>query len=302
MYVKFPVSLFKRIRVIWRYQGVMVLRILIYATVGYFVWDHLDNPEQFISTQPISILGIALSIFLGFRNNAAYDRWWEARKTWGGIVNYSRSWAMQVLSMLRDESGEIQKELIYRHLAWLTALRTQLRKLEDFSELKPFLNESDFTALSKMQNKATWLISKQGKQLYELVDQQRIDQYAAVQMNQSLVKFYDYQGISERIKNTPFLPYYDYFTRFFLWVFILLLPFSLFETYDIYSIPISVVIGFVFSVIEQTGRYTEDPFENKPNDIPMTALCRTIEIDLKQLLHEKEVPARLTPDQDFILM
>jgi putative membrane protein len=236
---------------------------------------------------PVSILGGALAIFLGFRNNSAYDRWWEARKIWGGIVNISRSFASEVSAIL--ESNSDKKRFVYRHLAWINALRIQLRKQNDFSDLQPFLSQEEWSESSNWKNKATQLVKIQMAEMAALKRSGAISDFEQKQIMESLKTMYDYQGMAERIKNTVFPYYYVYFTHLVLWTFIVLLPCILIEDMGWSSIPMSALISFVFYILDKSGLGTEDPFENRAADTPMTALCKTIEIDLRQILNEKEL-------------
>jgi len=115
----------------------------------------------------------------------------------------------------------------------------------------------------------------------------------------------NYQGGCERIKNTPLLRQYDYFTRLFLYTFIILLPFALVGDFarlelGYLMLPVSVIIAFVFAIIGKVGEVNEDPFENRITDVPLTALCNTIEIDLREILGERDLPAKMQANQGFL--
>lgn len=228
--------------------------------------------------------------FLGFRNNSAYDRWWEARKIWGGIVNVSRSFSFEVLAILGQ--NETSTRLIYRHIAWINSVRIQLRKQGDFSELKTVLPKNEFEQFSQWKNGATQLLRIQAK---EIGDIKRADQLSDIEQKQimeSLKTMMDLQGMAERIKGTVFPYYYVYFTQVFLWVFIVLLPCILVESMGWSAVPMAMVISFVFYILDKSGHVTEDPFENRAADTPMSSICTTIEIDLRQMLEETELPEK----------
>ncbi|MBL4703166.1 MAG: hypothetical protein JKY54_01510 [Flavobacteriales bacterium] len=262
------------------------------------IWYEFHFME--LNVVPVSILGGALAIFLGFRNNSAYDMWWEARKVWGGVVNISRTFAMESTSFVTSvfvkgdasnhEIKELQKSLVYRHLAWVNALRIQLREQDCWDELKPFLSEQEFSELSSYRNKATMLIQRQGIELRDAHEKGFIDDFRHMQMENSLKEMYDLQGKAERIKKTVFPYYYTYFTNLFLWLFVILLPFSLVHELGWVVVPITTMISFVFLMLDKAGTTTEDPFEGRASDTPLSTLCRTIEIDLRQQLGEKDIP------------
>ena len=289
---------------------------------------------------PLGTIGIAVAFYIGFKNNQAYDRSWEARKIWGGIVNVSRSFANQVISFIsvthsdQPVSGEMLKELhrdlIYRHLAWINTLRFQLRRNTIFgygptertrpymqptsidamkSEIGVFLSENETAAVDGYANAATQILRNQSERLRVVIEDQNLtDEFRYIAMNELIVEMYALQGKCERIKNTPFPRQYAYFSGVFTWIFVLLLPLGLVGEIATrghhmiwWSVPLSVVSCWIFFTMETVGDASEDPFENYFNDIPMTALCRTIEIDLRQMLGEQDLPKPIEPVYDVLM-
>ena len=309
----------------------------------YFLFHWLEHVgiDASIPFLPLSTIGIAVAFYVGFKNNHSYDRFWEARKIWGGIVNYSRTWGNQVLSFVtmrmaeegvsQDEMRTAHKRLIYRHMAWMNALRLQLRQANTFSidhsrrhggrfhqgrpdeihwreEVGSFLEEAEITGCSKAKNPSTQLIRSQGEDLRELMEKGLIEDFRHMEMMSCLEEFYNLQGKCERINNTPFPRQYAYFSTLFVWLFILLLPFGLIgEFMDMghdlmwLMIPFSVIISWVFYTMEAVGDNSEDPFENFINDVPMTALCRTIEIDLREMLGETDLPPKIQAEGGILM-
>lgn len=255
----------------------------------------------------LAILGTAVSIVLGFRNNSAYGRWWEARMIWGGIVNQSRTWAAQVTTCLTPGEGEqaeaaaLEKELIYRHIAYLNALRIQLRQQQVWHEVTPFLPEAEGQQLATWRNQATQINARNAARLRDALDRGWLDPFRHVALLDTVEQFYELQGKCERIKNTPLPRQYSFFTTVFVWIFIVLLPMGFVKELQWWTVPISVLIGWIFMALEQVGRYTEDPFDNFVHDVPMTALCRTIEIDLRQMLGETELPPPIEPVRNILM-
>lgn len=262
-----------------------------------------------------AILGSALAIFIAFRNNSAYSRWWEARTLWGGIVNSSRVMARLIITFTDSHAHQPQydlkraeqfkKEVIYQQIAWVNALRIQLRKSDSWEELRPFLSETDFNALVKAHNKPNFLQLLSGRRIYAAMADGTLGGFDSFQLEGQLLALANYQGGCERIKNTPLLRQYDYFTRLFLYTFIILLPFALVGDFarlelDYLMLPVSVIIAFVFAIIGKVGEVNEDPFENRITDVPLTALCNTIEIDLRELLGERDLPAKMQANQGFL--
>lgn len=263
------------------------------------------------SAVPLGVVGTALAIFLGFRNNSAYDRWWEGRKIWGGLVNISRTLGAQVMTYVTDHHiksdsphhpiKEIQQELIYRHIAYVNALRLNLRQQHDQMEatLAPFLTQEELQSILTKRNKPTQINFNQSQRLKAILKDNWIEDFRLYEMMKSIDAIYSLQGQCERIKNTPFPVYYSFFTRLILYIFVLFLPLSVIGTFQNLGqklntyltwvvIPVCVLTAFVLSVIERTSRTSENPFEDYFGDVPMTTLCRTIEIDLREMLGETE--------------
>jgi putative membrane protein len=244
-----------------------------------------------IPAVPISILGGALAIFLGFRNNSAYDRWWEARKIWGGIVNVSRSFSFELIALIHKNADS--RKIIYRHLAWVNSVKLQLRKQPDTSEVEQYLTALEYSQTKEWTNPAAQLLRIQAEEIGKMKKESRISDIEQKQVMESLKTMMDLQGMAERIKGTVFPYYYVYFTQVFLWVFIILLPCIMVEGMGWSSIPMAMAISFVFFILDKSGHITEDPFENRAADTPMSAICRIIEIDVKEMLGESNIPKKL---------
>ncbi|MCB1934349.1 MAG: hypothetical protein KDF59_00240 [Nitrosomonas sp.] len=297
---------------ILKIDGWNILFFLIYGYIvcvlqAYGFFEHLTFPDT-----EISVFGIAVAIMLGFRNNEAYNRFWEARIVWGDLTNTSRNFASQVINYVQhpeeqqqvsqDAVAAIHKELIYRQLAFLNALRLQLRKENTWDELKPLLSDSEYQQLSKSVNKATQLNHQQSLRLKELNNSGWITEQAYVfGLMESIKAFFSAQGRCERIKTTPLPRQYGFFTKSFVWIFVLLLPFGLVQHLGWGAFPVYVILATIFTITERIGNRTEAPFEGKLEDVPMSTICRNIEIDLRQQLGEPSVPEPLEP-KDGVLM
>ena len=274
----------------------------------------LLQPLQFHLPFPlVATLATALAIFLAFRNNSAYDRWWEARKIWGGVVNISRTIGRQVMTLTSlskcpaEDVAAFQREFVYRHLAWINALRLQLRGSDKWDEVRTLIGDEEFEWLSQRRNRATQLVHKQGLRLAEARrDGILIEARYLEILDESLTQLYELQGKAERIKNTPLPRQYDYFPRVFMFLFVTLLPAGMITELqkvnsDWLVIPLATVVSFMFYVLMRVGEFNEDPFDGRFTDTPMTALCRTIEIDLREQLGETDLPPKAEP-VDGILM
>ena len=249
---------------------------------------------------PLALYGSAIGIIVGFRNNSAYSRWWEARGLWGQVVNNSRSLARQVCSTMRSQlaggsSDEaalrvMQGRLVHHQIAFVHALRQHLRQLSPWEELVPLLSEAELAELRRSKNIPLSIQQSMGRLLRESRDRGWIDQLEWQAMDRNLDDLADAQGGTERIKNTPMPKQYDYFPRLFVQIYCLLLPVGMVENLGWFTPLGSTLVGFMFLALDKIGRDLEDPFDNKIYDIPLTAITRTIDINLRQLLGETELP------------
>jgi putative membrane protein len=270
---------------------------------------------------PIGVLGSALAIFVAFRNNSAYGRWWEARTLWGGIINSSRVLARLIITFTdshahqpnyeKIRSEAFKREMVYRCIAWVHALRMHLRRNEEqewAETLRPLLSPMEFEVVMAAQNRPNIIQQLQGQHIYRAMADGTLGGFDSFQMEGQLLALANYQGGCERIKNTPLPRQYDFFTRMFVTLFTLLLPFGVLSFFiaehllwlSWLSVPLSVLIALVFIIMERTGAANEDPFENLVTDVPLTALCNTIERDLREMLGESDLPAKLTAVDGYL--
>jgi ion channel-forming bestrophin family protein len=321
----------------WKY----VLFFILYSSVIVFAHCQLGWHFLQIPFMPISAIGIAVAFYIGFKNNSSYDRLWEARRIWGALVNYSRTFSIQVLDFVNNKQAketcgtieleEIHRRLIYRHLAFLNALRLQLRRPtyweqayktgqrlveqeDEFhtdtmdKELQKFISIEETQQYANNRNAATQIIRKQSQELQELFDGGMIDSFHHVEMTRTLAELYNQQGGAERIKNFPFPRQYSYFSFVFVWIFILLLPLGLVaefgkmgDQYEWLVVPFHTLICWVYNTMEIVGTSSENPFENSINDVPITSICKTIEIDLREMLGETDLPEKPVPVHDILM-
>ncbi len=294
----------------------MELTVSVVLSAGVYYLYHARHVEQV--TLPFSvaaIMGSALAIFLAFRNNNSYARWWEARTLWGGIINSSRIFARQLIAnsdnaaqtgkASAEQVQAYQKEMIDRQIAFAHALRLQLRQQKHYDEFRHLLGEKEYAEIIQKQNPANHLLLWQGKRIKEGMKTELLGAFDNISLEPTLASFNNFQGSCERIKNTPLLRQYHFFTRLFLLVFMGVLPFSLMGDFSkmgvpALMIPVSILVSFVFGVMGKVGEVNEDPFENKITDLPLTALCNTIERDLKEMLGET-MPEKLMPQQGYLM-
>ncbi|MCB0539531.1 MAG: hypothetical protein KDE33_18595 [Bacteroidetes bacterium] len=231
--------------------------IVIWVSLYYF----LNLNWLKIPWTPVALIGTAVAFVIGFQNNSAYGRIWEARKIWGGIVNTSRTFGMFVQDMLTNEYAknpfseeEIQAEiktLTYRHIAWMTALRHAMRipkPWETFlnhksnrewdtrppeeassldADIKPYISKGDFDYVMSKNNKQTALLYLQSHHLRKLKEQGIIWEFSFLELEGVLEELFTLQGKSERIKNFPYPRQFATLNHFFMWIFVLLLPLAI---------------------------------------------------------------------------
>jgi len=279
------------------YVGKPLLLLALYdvaVVVAYQVlhWDWVALPHI-----PLALYGSAIGVILGFRNNSAYGRWWEGRTLWGAIVNNSRSWARQVTTSMRplraDETGAMkamQVRMLHLQIAYVHALRQQLRGLSPWEEIERVLPESKIGTLREAKNPAVALQQKMGMLLGGCLDREWISELQWRAMDESLNDLADAQGGAERIKNTPMPKQYDYFPQLFVHIYCAMLPLALVTNMKWFTPLGSTLVGFIFLALDKIGRDLEDPFDNTIYDVPLTAITKMIETNLRQTLGETELP------------
>ena len=315
---------------LWTRRDIYVLIIL--ASIPTILFQVFDLKWIALPWVPVALVGTAAAFVVGFKNTQTYNRLWEARQIWGAIVNTSRTWGMMSKDFVKADKSEIE-QLIYRHCAWLTALRFQLRKPQTWEnsnknynieyrnyysvpewqstleeELRKYLTEEENNYVLSKKNRATQLIALQSKHMKELRAKGKIEQYEYVELERRLADLYDHQGKCERIKNFPYPRQFASINLFFVWLLVLMLPFGMLnefqklgEHFVWLTIPFTVIVSWVFTSMEKVGEATENPFEGGANDIPMAALCRTIEIDLRDILDESPLPNPITPSNNILM-
>ncbi|MFY0608324.1 MAG: hypothetical protein JXR10_16520 [Cyclobacteriaceae bacterium] len=234
---------------------------LLFSSAWVSAYYFLDLDWLSIPWTPIAMIGTAVAFVIGFQNNAAYDRIWEARKIWGGIVNSSRTFGMYVQDMLTNEHALTKqsdeslraevKTLTYRHIAWMTALRHAMRASKQWEtavnekanrewdikpperrstlddDLKPYLSQEDLADIANKDNKQTALLYQQSHHLRRLKESGVIWEFSFLELESLLQEFFALQGKSERIKNFPYPRQFATLNHNFMWILIMLLPVAL---------------------------------------------------------------------------
>jgi ion channel-forming bestrophin family protein len=326
------------IRLMARFAWKAWATLTIYGTIVASVYYFLDCRGLGFPFLPIGLIGTAVAFYVGFKNNSSYERLWEGRRIWGSLVNFNRTFAVFVKDFITSsatinekELALVKKQLIKRNIAYNNALRIQLRgkkmwEKEDepatsiiketttfnndglFDELEKHLDKTEVATYKKHSNIATHIMAKQSEVLAYLHQNKAIDDFKHIEFGKLITEFYNQQGACERIKSFPFPRQYAYFSRLFVYIFLLVLPLGLVTEFSKISndsiwltIPTYLIVGWIFYTMEVVGDTSENPFENGINDVPMTAICRTIEIDMLQIIGETEVPERIMPQHNILM-
>ena len=295
-------------------KNAQLLRMLQYVglpLVGLVAWDlvvvlaYKVMHWEWIGSRnvPLALYGSAIGIIVGFRNNSAYARWWEGRTLWGQIVNNSRSLARQVSTTFHPNTQAdpghaeamqltaMQRSIIHHQVAFVHALRQQLRGLDPLAEITGLLTAEEIEGLRGEKNVSLAIQRQMGSMLRDARRRGWIDQLEWQAMDRNLDDLMDAQGGTERIKNTPMPKQYDFFPMLFVQIYCVLLPVGMVEQLGWFTPLGSTLVGFMFLALDKIGRDLEDPFDNKIYDVPLTAITRTIEINLRQILKETQLPA-----------
>ncbi|MGS0754157.1 bestrophin family protein [Roseateles sp. GG27B] len=286
-------------------------------------WSHGDlfYYKVTLTAIPFSLIGLPLAIFLGFRNTAAYDRYWEARKLWGELLLRSRCLARQCLTLIdapvsatastelpkpgpaSPDLADLRVRMIYRAIAFCQALKHQLRATPDAGgEVQALLLPQEWQALvDGRANRPAALMMTMGADLTACRKQGRIDSVLTAAIDQTLSAMTAAAAACERIKSSP-LPFsYTLLLHRTAYMYCFLLPFGLVDSIGLMTPFVVGIVAYTFFGLDALGDEIEEPFGLVPNDLPLDAICRTIEIDLRQALGETDVPPPLLP-VDYCLM
>lgn len=308
-----------------------IVPVLLYETAGLkwisFPWA------------VVALLGTATAFTVGFKNVQTYNRMGEAQQVWTSIVSLSRVWGLFSRDLFRNPS--FTRELIYRHLAWLTALRYNMRSHRPWettdrkhnaeyrrfyqvaeketplsTELAKYLSDAELKEVLTSTNIAARILNNQSGALRKLYDAEEVPVTEFFEMERGIKELYLQQARSEQIKNAPYPRQYAIINRFFIRLFCILLPFGLLKDFDQLNelitgpikghmvwlvIPFSMLVSWMYTSLEQVGESTENPFEGSANDVPISQICRSIEVELRELLQEENISSVPQPQNNIIL-
>lgn len=281
------------------------------VTLGWFVAPYTVPIN--LTTTPFSLVGVALGIFLGFRNNASYDRFWEGRKLWGALVNTSRNFTRQLLTLVTlpgpESEAEEQdldalrtwrREMVYRTAGYVHAVRHHLRGTEPFEDLADFIPAAEVEALKSLKNVPLGLQMTLGRRIQWAWKRGWVHDLHVPNLDRQLDEFLNIQGGCERIKATPIPFTYTVLIHRIVFFYCVLLPFGIVSTVGVLTPLVVFMISHAFFGLDDIGDEIEEPFGMEPNDLPLAAISRMIEVNLKQSIEDEAVPPLLEPVDELL--
>ena len=278
------------------------LAIVVTLSHGFFFsWKVTLTPV------PFSLIGLALAIFLGFRNSAAYERFWEARKLWGDVIHRSRTLARQVsyltnlaMSSYASEPEDTRMRMIRRTIGYAHALRHQLRESDASGELAKWLTPEERLGFGTSRLGSDYLLRQSAEDLGSWLRSGEVSPQIAAEIDQSLASLAAAQAGCERIKSTPIPFAYTLLLHRTAYAYCFLLPFGLIDLIGPMTPFVVAIVAYTFFGLDALGDEIENPFGMSAHHLPLESLCRTIEINLLEALGERNLPASIQP-QDGLL-
>ncbi len=276
-------------RIRYRLLAVLVLSVLLTLLHERGPLNSPLNPAI------LSLMGLALGIFLGFRNNTSYDRYWEGRKLWGLLVNTSRAWARDILTLVdvpteQGNPAPFQVQQVRRIIAFAHALRLGLRRQGHADELRRWLAPDELGWVSHKSNVPDAILQVAARENQRAHQAGLITDYRLVRLAELLHAFTDIQGGCERIRNTPIPHSYTIIMHRIVALYVFALPFGLVNSLHFVTPLVVLLVAYTFLGLDAVGDELEDPFGEDLNDLPLSTLCRTIEINLLEALGETDIP------------
>ena len=281
---------------IWKSLAITTLLAILVTWSHGELWHHKIR----LTITPFTLMGLPLAIFLGFRNNSAYDRYWEGRKLWGELVLRSRNFARQCLSLVDDEPNKpaaehLRTRMIRRTIAFAHALRHNLRRTGAEADVVPHLHPAEWAALRGRVNLHHALMLEMGEDLARCRRAGLVDSVRAATLDATISAMVATAASCERIKNTPVPFSYTLLLHRTAYLYCFLLPFGLVDTIGYLAPLVVAIVAYTFYGLDALGDEIEEPFGDSPNDLPLDAICRAIEIDMRDALGDAELPPPLTP-------
>jgi putative membrane protein len=255
--------------------------------------DQYWRPLPHFDVTPFEYTGVVLGLVLVFRTNAGHERWWEARKLWGGIVNQSRNLVVQVLSYgealnVSPQESLWHKEMVKWTVAFSFAARESLRSGKNFDDLTDLLSEQELESLKSAAHMPLFVASKIATIVQQARFSHHIDGFAFAELEGQRILLIDYLGACERILKTPMPLVYAIKARRFILIFLLLLPFSLIGNLGFSAVFVFFLVAYPLLSLDRIGIELQKPFNTKSlSHLPLHAICGTIKLDCLALLEQQ---------------
>lgn len=301
-----PIPLSYIAKITWKK---LLVCVFIAGSISYFdeYFESWGLKFPIVELSITALLGTSITLILAFRINQSYDRWWEARKIWGGVVNDSRNFIREVSNLHNPKADELElkrfrNEMIRGMLAWCNALKHNLRKTDNSSDLGRYYSQSEIDEFYNFdQNLPSAILFNLMRQLKEAHGKGLVNDFQQVRITETINNLSDMMGKAERIKSTVFPKLYSTLIDFGIWCFVTLLPIAYRDPNKYVEFPVVMSIAAIFFTLEELAINLQDPFENRPTDISMSAIVRKIEIFGLSAMETEEVPEEMS-SQKFYLM
>ncbi len=278
------------------WKGSILGRIMpqLLLTTGFAVLvalAHHYTPAWTFSLTPVpfTLLGIALAIFLGFRNTVSYDRYWEARKLWGNVLNDTRTLTRQI-SSFANADAETRNKFVYGLIAFVYALKDQLRGNPSGPNLSQWLTSEWAKTILRVRFKPAVILTLLADTLRKLHGEGRIQPVLFASMDRNLSQLNESLGGCERIAGTPIPFAYSVIIHRTIYLYSFLLPFGLLDTVGLMTPLMVTFISYTFFALEALAEELQDPFGLEPNDLPLDAMSVMIEVTLREMIGETDLP------------
>jgi ion channel-forming bestrophin family protein len=323
--------------IVWTRRTIYVLVAL--SVVPAILYQFAGFTWLTIPWGVIFLLGTTVALSAGFKNLQTYNRMQEAQQVWSSIVSSSRNWGAMCRDLVADP--ERARELVYRHFAWLAALRYQLRDVmpwettnktynEEYRrryhipereeslqvELARYVDPDVAAQILSSRSRARQALDLQCTETRRLLGEGVVTSSAFSELQKAVRDFQEEQGRAERIKNFPYPRQHAFINTLFVRIFCVLLPFGVMGEFARLDgvvdgwmkghmvwlgVPLSILISWMYASLDRVGESTENPFEGGANDVPISRLCKEIEEDLREMLGEVEIPSRSRMEADITM-
>lgn len=296
-----------RMLFVWRGSvlGDIIIQLLIVLVTSVAVtWSHgqVVGYEINLGASPFAVIGVPIAVFLGFRNSASYERYWEGRKLWGSLLNVSRSLLRQALSLARLPADDPRsQELLGLLIAFMNALRHQLRKSDAEQELRKWLSADLYEVVRRARYRPAVILNRMGGWVSELRQAGQIGEITAMAIDQNLNHLSEVLGGCERIASTPLPLSYSVMIHRTVYVYCLLLPFGLVSSVGAFTPLVCLLVAYSFLALETLAQELEEPFGTSPHDLPLQTMCTGIEETLREMAGERLEPEIADPKAYVLL-